>query len=105
MAETEFVLVPPHLRDREPNALYARDLPGGAALWVVPMIFTTRIVIGSPGSQTVDDAWCFHDPGSAILAAISWDPESEREPQGWHRHPPSGRRRPGGDPEQEYISE
>jgi len=41
---------------------------------------------------------------AAVVAALSWT-EDEREPPGWMRHPKSGRRRPGGDPEKEYIRE
>lgn len=100
----EFVAVPEHLLADEPNAYYAKDLPAGLALWVVPMVVTTRIMIGVPGSGGVDDAWCYHTPGGAILAALAWDPETEKEPTGWHRHPHSGRRRTNGDPDQEYIA-
>jgi len=32
-----------------------------------------------------------------------WDPTKEKEPKGWMREPKSGRRRPGGDPDQEYV--
>lgn len=28
----------------------------------------------------------------------------EGEPEGWYRHRKTGRRRPGGDPEKEYIN-
>jgi hypothetical protein len=33
----------------------------------------------------------------------AWD--GDGEPDGWSRHPPTGRRRPGGDPDKEYVSE
>jgi len=33
-----------------------------------------------------------------------WDPAKEQEPQGWMRHPFSGRWRPGGDASKEYIN-
>jgi hypothetical protein len=41
--------------------------------------------------------------GVAVAALEAWDPALELEPCGWFRHPKSGRRRPDGDPEQEYI--
>jgi len=37
-----------------------------------------------------------------VTALIEYDGTSE--PQGWFRHPNSGRRRPGGDPSQEYVN-
>ncbi len=32
---------------------------------------------------------------------VEW--EGEGEPTGWFRHPRTGRRRPDGDPEREYV--
>lgn len=37
-----------------------------------------------------------------MAAMQAWDGS---EPEGWIRHLASGRRRPGGDPAQEYIGE
>lgn len=88
----------------EPTALYARRLHGDMAIWVIPMMFTTRMVIGSATAQTYDDLWCFDDPETAVIQAVMWDPATEPEPNGWHRHPPSGRRRRDGDPTREYVS-
>ena len=34
-------------------------------------------------------------------AALGWD--GNGEPEGWYRHVPSGRRRPGGDPAKEHT--
>jgi hypothetical protein len=36
-----------------------------------------------------------------VTALIEWD--GEGEPSGWFRNPQTGRRRPDGDPEKEYI--
>lgn len=107
-AEPEpFVPVPEDLRAIGPHAYYAKhvEVEGVAlAVWVVPMLFTTRVMIGEASSRaTVDDMWCYHDPIRAIAAAVIWDPAVDKEPHGWHRHPPSGRRRPDGDPDQEYV--
>lgn len=35
---------------------------------------------------------------------LSWEPKAGTEPSGWFRHPPTGRRRPDGDPSKEYIN-
>lgn len=49
------------------------------------------------------DRWCYADPLKAIVAFATWNGEDGTEPEGWHRHPGSGRRRPDGDPEREYV--
>jgi hypothetical protein len=40
---------------------------------------------------------------AAVVAFATWNPLTEAEPSGWYRHRASGRRRPGGDPAQEYL--
>jgi hypothetical protein len=42
--------------------------------------------------------------GQAVLAFVQWEGQEGTEPEGWMRHVQSGRRRPGGDPTQEYIN-
>lgn len=79
-----------------------REMPDGRIAWVFPMLFTARIGVGLPTSRTLDDAWCYEEPSAALAAMHAWD--GEGEPDGWHRHPSSGRRRPGGDPNKEYIA-
>lgn len=51
-----------------------------------------------------DDRWCFEtrELAMAALADFPLNPPSDYEPKGWHRHPKTARRRPGGDPAQEY---
>jgi hypothetical protein len=39
----------------------------------------------------------------AVAALENWDYPNQSEPDGWMRHPDSGRRRPNGDPTKEYI--
>jgi hypothetical protein len=48
-----------------------------------------------------DDTWNYERVTTAVSAAKRWD--GTGEPTGWHRHPFSGRRRRGGDPDQEYM--
>lgn len=48
-----------------------------------------------------DDRW-FYERGKAAAALEAWN--GEGEPEGWFRHPDTGRRRPGGDPDKEYIN-
>jgi hypothetical protein len=40
-------------------------------------------------------------PPAAVAALIAWD--GKGEPEGWFRHPMSGRRRPDGDASREYT--
>src|SRR5205085_1646492 len=40
---------------------------------------------------------------AAIAAMKAWDPDKDPEPDGWVRHVPSFRRRPGGDKSKEYV--
>lgn len=48
--------------------------------------------------------YCYENYATALGAAAIWaDANWEGEPIGWHRHPDSGRRRPFGDPEREYV--
>jgi len=49
------------------------------------------------------DRWCFQTYVAAWHALEAWNGTDETEPQGWHRHPASGRRRPDGDASKEYV--
>lgn len=83
------------------GALAQRLLPDGRELVVYPQLFTSRLIVGMPDAQWYDDCWCYHRPEDAIAAMNEWD--GKGEPTGWHRHPPSGRRRPEGDAAAEYV--
>jgi hypothetical protein len=57
-----------------------------------------------------DRGWCYTGPYAlvaALAAAKAWDGSSDTEPAGWVRQvaPFTGRRRPDGDPDREYIAE
>jgi hypothetical protein len=47
------------------------------------------------------DTWIYHTIGEAIAAMIAY--RAGVEPEGWERHPASGRRRPYGDASREYV--
>jgi hypothetical protein len=49
------------------------------------------------------DRWCFASYDKARAALAAWNGEEGTEPQGWHRHPDTCRRRPDGDATKEYI--
>lgn len=80
-----------------------RTLPDGRVLDVVPLTFgRARLLLSADGATVfVDDCWCYDSPLRAVIEQVGWD--GDGEPTGWMRHPASGRRRPGGDPHQEYV--
>lgn len=72
---------------------------------VIPFIYTDAIVWGFIGDTTgYMDRWCYDSATKAIIHATAWDGASDTEPDGWHRHPRSGRRRENGDPTTEYVN-
>jgi len=88
----------------EAVGLVARILPDGREARLCPQIYTWRLVVGWPQAMRdgYSDYWCYHRFEDAIAAMTSWD--GSGEPCGWHRHPPSGRRRPDGDKAREYVN-
>lgn len=50
------------------------------------------------------DRWCYSSIWDAMEALAAWNGEEGTEPQGWHRHPYTGRRRENGDPSKEVIA-
>jgi len=79
-------------------------LPDGRVACIAPFIYTCAIIIVTPATAHLcyDDRWCYHSFGSAMKALEKWD--GTGEPDGWHRHPATGRRREDGDPLSEYIN-
>lgn len=49
------------------------------------------------------DFYCFCDYPTALKALQEFDPKTMKEPEGWHRHYKTSRRREGGDPSKETI--
>lgn len=89
--------------DEHVEGWIVKDAPDGRRVWVVPYMFTSAIVIGDPDAWEYDDRWCYETSTEATLYARSWSAEPRTEPSGWHRHPITGRRRPGGDRSREYL--
>lgn len=59
-------------------------------------IYTVAIVSGPLDTIEIgySDRWCFNHVGAAMLALAEWNARKlEGEPEGWHRHTPSNRRR------------
>jgi hypothetical protein len=71
--------------------LGVKPLPGGrwAAIW--PKAFTHAIITGAIGDAAgYADSWCYETLVQAWLALGRWD--GPGEPEGWIRHPDTGRR-------------
>lgn len=74
------------------------------AVYLLPMLHgNLRLAIGDLGSFEFEDVWCYQADQSdaAWTAALGWD--GEAEPEGWYRHPKTGRRRPEGDAAKEHV--
>ena len=85
----------------------ATKITDGAAygMWITPLMYTTAIIVGPVGAPWYDDRWCYTSPVRALEAARAWGgPWNGGEPDGWHRHPPTGRRREDGDPGTEHVA-
>lgn len=82
-----------------------RDLRDGSYVMIRPLLFHWMLIRGDFEDLIgYWDRWCYADEAGAraALDAFPERPEPTYEPAGWHRHPPSGRRRPDGDPSREY---
>lgn len=55
--------------------------------------FTEAVILGNFARQWgYEDRWCY-EPGCAAVALEEWALRNyEGEPEGWHRHPATGRR-------------
>lgn len=86
---------------------YCLIVPKGADRYacVARFMFTWAILEGRAGDLfAYDDRWCFSTFEAAADGLNDWLLRGfEGEPQGWHRHPDSGRRRPDGDAAAEYV--
>lgn len=56
---------------------------------IYPLAFTHAIIYGL-NDFGYDDRWCYDSYEKAKAALEAWD--GTGEPQGWHRHPGTGRR-------------
>src|SRR6266571_5348091 len=80
---------------------YARVLLDGR-LVCVELLFARQalLAIKTPVLH-VQDCWVYASLAAAIAAAKAWD--GQDEPAQWIRHPASGRCRPHGNAEHEYV--
>jgi|SRR5882724_8772351 len=100
MANQEIELLNTGVFEDTDGNLY-RKLENGEAIFFVPQIYNWLLAIGPLHSDTYRDSWEYTVREPAIAAFVDWN--GEGEPEGWYRHPSSGRRRPDGDPAKEFI--
>jgi hypothetical protein len=81
----------------------ARPLGDGLFLAITRLLFHWSLHVCEGGNyMTYVDRWCYQTQEMAEAALdADWDGTGDA-PLGWHRHPYTGRRRPNGDPTQEY---
>lgn len=80
-----------------------RLLDCGSWVGVLPMTFGKGRLCIDLDYFGYADGYCYSSVKGAIEAMNTLDPQLEREPEGWMRHPSSGRRREGGDPTKEEV--
>jgi hypothetical protein len=76
------------------------EFPNGDNAAIMKLMFTFAI-LHNISYYSYDDRWCYQSYEEAKKALINWN--GEGEPDGWHRHPSTGRRRPDGDKTQETV--
>lgn len=70
------------------------------------LIFHWTIVTGEIGDrESMSDRWCYETEDGVVAGFTEWAARGFKgEPEGWHRNPTTGRRRPKGDASKEYIA-
>lgn len=84
---------------------YAAIRQIGAGHWIAlhRYAFTVAIVKGRMFDRDeLSDRWCYSEAATAVAAYVKWDGVTG-EPEGWIKHPASGRCRYDGDPEREVL--
>lgn len=82
---------------------HVKILGEGIYAAIKPLLFHWTMIVGMIDNKIeVLDSYCYANQDRALLALIQWN--GKGDPVGWTRHPRTGRRRPNGLQEGEYIS-
>lgn len=97
-AEAWVIATDPH------TTLLARIFDDGTYAAVRRLMFHYTLIYGIVGDNLgYENRWCYQTLARAAQAMVEWDYPKQAEPEGWHRNPRTGRRRPDGDATKEYI--
>ncbi|HDZ51431.1 hypothetical protein LCGC14_0113010 [marine sediment metagenome] len=92
-----------HWLENDANYTNVRALNKTHYAAIMPLMFTHAIITGRIGNKAMyEDRWCYAGYDKAVAALEAWD--GIGEPEGWHRHPATGRRREEGDPDLEILA-
>jgi hypothetical protein len=83
---------------------YFRVFEDGQVWAVAPYSISNGRLFVDLESTGYRDFYCFCDYPTALKALQEFDPANMKEPEGWHRHFSTSRRRPDGDASKEYIN-
>ncbi len=94
------------LRSLQADAIaYRRDYGNGKVLIVERLLGGFgRICVGQAHLADYEDFWDYDSVNEALAEAVLWHAGNDPEPARWLRHVPSGRHRPGGCAELEYVA-
>lgn len=81
-----------------------RCLPDGMVLAVGKMSISNGRLYWDVHQGGYSDFYCYESVELASNGMLEFDLSRETEPNGWHRHASTGRRRPGGDASREYVN-
>ena len=85
----------------EEGVEFRRIFEDGRTIDMCRMIYNWRLRVGHiKDPWGYEDDWCFANQETAMHAFLNWSLEGE--PEGWIKHPRTGRYRPGGDPAKEF---
>jgi hypothetical protein len=80
-----------------------RELLDGTILAVGPMMFNNGRLFVDINSSGYAYCYCYDSLELAEKSMLDFNPEVDKEPQGWKRDPYTGRRRENGDPTKEIV--
>lgn len=80
-----------------------RMLEDGTILAVGSMLFNNGRLFIDVNHHGYDDCYCYDSVELAHQSMMSFDEHKDAEPEGWKRHPSTGRRREGGDKKKQVV--
>lgn len=95
------IIPDPHYGHYTTLTLRAAGEPFGYEIHLI--LFGGAQIILTDG-ESVADCWFYEGSTQALEALTAFNPDTMREPDGWYRNPPTGRRRRGGDKRLEIIA-